>query len=168
MQFFLLPKRKRVTFGTPFIHIGVQSTVVAYIRGLFSWLFDGCEVMERLGRHRASLAKPYLVMAAQKSALDCLRLQFLRIPLFRSIRARSMEVTNQLRHLSTGSPIIRVRDDSRFWSTRRRFISWARERSCGASSRCTFAGYYEMTWSNRLCERRVCQRWAIENNVERE
>lgn len=46
--------------------------MVAYIRGLFSWLFDGCEVMERLGRHRASLAKPYLVMAALKSVLDCL------------------------------------------------------------------------------------------------
>jgi len=80
--------------------------MIAYIRGLFSWLFDGCEVIERLGRHKASLAKPYLVMAAQKSALDCLRLQFLRILLFRSIRVRSTEVTNQLRHPSTGAPII--------------------------------------------------------------
>lgn len=41
--------------------------MMSYIRGLFSWLFGGWEVTERLGRHRASLAKPYLVMAAYKS-----------------------------------------------------------------------------------------------------
>jgi len=74
-----MSKRKRAIFDTPSIHIEVQSTMMAYIRGLFSWLFNGCEVTERLGRHRASLAKPYLVMAVQKSVLDCLRLQFLRI-----------------------------------------------------------------------------------------
>jgi len=45
--------------------------MMAYIRGLFSWLFGAWEVTERLGRHKASLAKPYLVMAAQKFALDC-------------------------------------------------------------------------------------------------
>jgi len=49
----------------------MQSTMMAYIRGLFSWLFGAWEVTERLGRHKASLAKPYLVMVAQKSALDC-------------------------------------------------------------------------------------------------
>lgn len=51
--------------------------MMAYIRGLFSWLFGGWEVMDRLGRHRASLAKPYLVMVVQKFALDWL--QFLRV-----------------------------------------------------------------------------------------
>lgn len=89
-------KGKRAISDTPCIHIRVQSTIVAYIRGLFSWLFGGWEVMERLGRHRASLAKPYLVMAVQKFALDWL--QFLRIRSHVSTRSRNPKASNQLRH----------------------------------------------------------------------
>lgn len=67
------------------LYIRTQSTMIAYIRGLFSWLLVGWEVMERLGRHRASLAKPYLVMAAYKSALDCSPLQLSRIHFFNQV-----------------------------------------------------------------------------------
>lgn len=91
--------RKLATSDALCIHIGVQNTIVAYIRGLFSWLCGGWEVMERLGRHKASLAKPYLVMVACKSTLLDLpaRLQSHRNPV-----ARSQPVTRVRRAISHG------------------------------------------------------------------
>lgn len=31
----------RATSGALYVHIAVQNTMIAYIRGLFSWLFGG-------------------------------------------------------------------------------------------------------------------------------